>query len=155
MDNDELAWKFAVPDWAISADDAGTLVVGRQLCTRDGRRCGNAHILEVTPNGISGLTWYRVITDAGTLMNLAQSEVHELFHIGLYISDPVSVVKRFGDPRQPAKVILPELGSEEVNDGAWQLHDGLASHGPISTGQWNNLKVIFYNAMKKVLEKQL
>lgn len=155
MNNDELAIKFAVPDWAISADDAGTLVVGRQLCTRDGRRCGNAHILEVTPNGISGLTWYRVITDAGTLMNLTQSEIHELFFVGLYISSPVYIVQRFGNPREPGKVTLPELGSEEVNDGAWQLHDGLASHGPINGGQFNNIKTIFYNAMKKALEKQL
>lgn len=152
MNNDELAWKFAVPYWAISADDAGTLVVGRHLCTRDGSRFGNAHIIEVNENNPSP---YTVMTDAGTLVRFNEEEVHELFYVSLYISDPVSVVKRFGNPREPAKVILPDLGSPEVNDAAWQLYDGLASHGPISTGQWNNIKTIFYNAMKKALEKQL
>ena len=93
MNNDELAWKYAVPDWAESADDTGTLVVGRQLCTRDGRRTGNAHIIEIDSNVPSP---FRVLTDAGTYMRLMEGEVQELFYIGLYISDPVKVIERFG-----------------------------------------------------------
>lgn len=93
MTNDELAWKYAVPDWAESADDSGTLVVGRQLCTRDGRRTGNAHIIEIDNTNLSP---FRVLTDAGTYMRLMEGEIHELYHIGLYISDPAKVIKRFG-----------------------------------------------------------
>ncbi|WP_244618540.1 hypothetical protein [Serratia fonticola] len=43
---------------------------------------------------------------------------------------------------------IPALGSVEVNDAAWKLHDLLTEHGPLNGHQFNNLKGCFYEAVK-------
>lgn len=43
---------------------------------------------------------------------------------------------------------LPSQASNEVNDGAWKLHDMLTEHGPLNGHQFNNLKGCFYEALK-------
>lgn len=63
-----------LPSWAIGKTN-GTLQPGAQLCTRDGRRCGNA----VITGPISEYGHWPVLTDAGTMMNLLPAEIAELF----------------------------------------------------------------------------
>lgn len=44
--------------------------------------------------------------------------------------------------------VLPELGSAEINEAAWSLHNSLVANGPINASQFNNLKTSFYEALK-------
>lgn len=43
---------------------------------------------------------------------------------------------------------LPDLGSNEVNDAAWKLHDTITEFGPLNGHQFNNLKGCMYEAFK-------
>lgn len=89
---------FPLPDWAIGTTD-GELVLGAQLPTKDGRRCGNAHIigLKIPPELVteSNLQQYHVLTDAGNTMKLAADEVDELFHPPKFVSDVADINRRF------------------------------------------------------------
>lgn len=44
--------------------------------------------------------------------------------------------------------LVPHIGSSQVNDAAWKLHDRLGEYGPLTDGQFNNLKGCFYDALK-------
>lgn len=80
-----------LPPWAIGKSN-GELKVGVQLCTKDGRRMGNAVV-----TGQRTATWaykdgtvpeiYEVVTDVGNKMRLTTNEVDELFYIGDYVMD--------------------------------------------------------------------
>lgn len=67
-----------IPPWACGYAYAYT-DVGAQLCTRDGRRVGNAVVLSVT-NDVAV-----VITDAGNKFSLKLTELEELFHKPRYV----------------------------------------------------------------------
>lgn len=84
-----------LPDWAFAENLTQELVMGAQLCTKDGRKIGNAHIVQIVLGCLGGKI-YCILTDAGTPVPLSESEVHELFYVGRWISDPDEVVKRFG-----------------------------------------------------------
>lgn len=87
-----------LPEWAVAHNVGEQVVIGAQLCTKDGRRHGNAHIvgaLEVTlDTGVT--TTYHCITDAGNEMHLSHSEINSEFYIGKYISSPGRIWKEFG-----------------------------------------------------------
>lgn len=73
-----------LPSWATSkASDY--MEVGACLPTRDGRRCGNATVLELVS---ADQMYARVITDAGNKLTLTRNELEELFHEPKYITDP-------------------------------------------------------------------
>ncbi len=65
------------PDWAVGLTKEPTL--GAQLCTRDGRRTGNAVIARIETSSQLEVS-YTVITDIGTPMVLTADEIAELFH---------------------------------------------------------------------------
>lgn len=44
--------------------------------------------------------------------------------------------------------LVPNIGSSQVNDAAWVLHDRLGEYGPLTSGQFNNIKGCFYDALK-------
>lgn len=73
------------PPWATGVA-RGYLEVGAQLCTRDGRRIGNAVVLQVMPSckGASARLW----TDACTDLVLNEAELAELFHEPEWLMDP-------------------------------------------------------------------
>lgn len=86
FDDYELEYlKNVLPDWAKEYKPDNTLQAGRQLCTKDGRRVGNAFILNIEVS--HGIPVWLVLTDAGNLMKMEDSEVNEFFHIGLYIAN--------------------------------------------------------------------
>lgn len=98
-----------LPPWAIGYAK-GELVLGAQLPTQDGRRCGNAHIIriepyEFTPYGMedapedSPHRLYSLLTDAGTELILSAGEVAELFYPPVWVSDVKDVWRKFG-PRE-------------------------------------------------------
>lgn len=89
-----------LPEWAI-ATTSGDLVPGAQLPTRDGRRCGNAHIIEVTTSKfVDNEPLYIVMTDAGSIMRLNSVEVAELFYPPKWVSDVDEVKRRFSSPNK-------------------------------------------------------
>ena len=94
-----------LPDWAIARNWDYSLVPGAQLCTKDGRRTGNAHIIKLTlvhvpetanrHNPYGEHTVYECLTDAGSKFVFTEPELLEAFTIGDWISDPVRILKDF------------------------------------------------------------
>jgi hypothetical protein len=83
----EFPFDDLLPDWAIGT--ASELAPGAQLCTRDGRKVGNAvvsgpKVLE------SGREYWPVLTDAGTTLRLNDGEVAELFWPPRWLMDPAT-----------------------------------------------------------------
>ena len=81
-----------LPKWAesrIPERGDGYTMLHAHLCTRDGRKCGNAVVTEVkalygqgaTPIGLQ----MTVMTDMGTEITLSRGEIEKLFHRPRYI----------------------------------------------------------------------
>lgn len=70
-----------MPEWAIGVSDG--IQVGSQLCTRDGRRIGNARVVgsevELAGSMFSIKAW-PVRTDFGNELFLTTSEIEEFFY---------------------------------------------------------------------------
>lgn len=96
MDEDFDYEDYPIPDWAIGSCN-GAYVVGAQLPTRDGRRCGNAHIIYIEPaSWDESILVHTVLTDAGTTMKLTRNELKELFHSPKWVSSIEEVICKFG-----------------------------------------------------------
>ena len=72
-----------LPPWAIRASDGDYLEIGAQLCTKDGRRCGNAYVEGSYLKG--GWEYVKVVTDMGTVIYLTLGELQEMFHPPVYL----------------------------------------------------------------------
>lgn len=85
-----------IPDWATGRNWAYELVPGAQLCTKDGRRTGNAHIVK-TVTGCLGVhdVLYECLTDAGSKFIFTEAELLTAFSIGDWISDPARIIRDF------------------------------------------------------------
>lgn len=88
-----------LPDWAVGRNWDYSLVPGAQLCTKDGRRTGNAHIITKgvmhSGNGEYIDNVYNCLTDVGSKFTFTEVELLEAFTIGDWISDPKRVLKDF------------------------------------------------------------
>lgn len=88
-----------IPDWAVARNWDYSLVPGAQLCTRDGRRMGNAHIIsrESKDYGVptGSIEVFHCLTDAGAKFTFTEPELLSAFHVGDWISDPQRVIKDF------------------------------------------------------------
>lgn len=94
-----------LPEWASDWNWNGALVVGAQLMTKDGRRMGNAHIVEsmkvdqvveiTSANPYGSDTYYKCLTDAGSVFTLNSKEIHEAFWVGKFLSTPERLIKDF------------------------------------------------------------
>lgn len=70
-----------LPEWASRVIINGTVEIGAQLCTRDGRRCGNGAVLSKAPASWNhNVPLYTVVTDMGSVLRLTLSELSELFY---------------------------------------------------------------------------
>lgn len=94
-DYDEQFKREVLPDWAERYDPSGTLELHRQLCTKDGRRMGNAFITKIgTTMSIADFKpepCYTVLTDAGSQVRMIESEIRDAFYIGEYIAKPHTI----------------------------------------------------------------
>jgi hypothetical protein len=94
-DYDEQFKREVLPEWAERYDPSGTLELHRQLCTKDGRRLGNAFITKIgTTMSIADFKpepCYTVLTDAGSQVRMIENEIHEYFYIGEYISKAYTI----------------------------------------------------------------
>lgn len=86
-----------IPDWAQARNWAYELVPGAQLCTRDGRRTGNAHIIktDIVAAGPVAVPVFACLTDAGSKFVFNETELLDAFTIGDWISDVSRVLKDF------------------------------------------------------------
>ncbi|MNO13214.1 hypothetical protein D3C76_28430 [compost metagenome] len=87
-----------LPDWAIGRNWGYSLVPGAQLCTKDGRRTGNAHVIDLGKGIAAGPVFvpsFLILTDAGSKAELTTKEIEDQFHIGDWISDVQDVLKKF------------------------------------------------------------
>lgn len=88
-----------LPEWASDWNWNRSLVAGAQLMTKDGRRMGNAHIVECevvkTSGDGGGIIYYHCITDAGSTFTLSAEEIHDAFWIGEFLSTPERIIKDF------------------------------------------------------------
>lgn len=77
-----------MPPWAIGVYK-GVLVPGLQLSTRDGRRMGNAVVIETHEHCSLFKSWEvsTVITDIGNKLELTTNELWELFHEPKWVMD--------------------------------------------------------------------
>lgn len=86
---------FLLPEWAIERI-YNELVIGAQLPTKDGRKCGNAHIVAMQP-----AFWnpdeilHTVLTDAGSEMRLTKEEVEELFYPPTFRAELSEILRKF------------------------------------------------------------
>ena len=83
-----------LPHWAIGFNTGNDVMVGAQLCTKDGRKCGNAFIYSEATQAIEETAIYSVITDIGGYLTLTASEIIELFYISEYLMDTEEAKKR-------------------------------------------------------------
>lgn len=81
----EEEFENQLPEWAQAKADPNIIEGMQQLYTRDSERCGNATIVEIKYLLIFDEVQFIVATDAGTIMKLTQTELHELFILGKYI----------------------------------------------------------------------
>ncbi|MNF83188.1 hypothetical protein D3C85_379660 [compost metagenome] len=87
-----------IPDWAVERNFAYELVPGAQLCTKDGRRTGNAHIVKMGKGIAAGPVFvhtFECLTDAGSKFTFTEVELLEAFNIGDWISDPARIIRDF------------------------------------------------------------
>lgn len=78
----DINYEYPLPTWA--SHRSSDLQLGSQLCTRDGRRCGNAVVAAVWINS-HGARIYDVITDVGNVLHAEACEVNEMFHPPEYV----------------------------------------------------------------------
>ena len=93
------------PDWATGRNFGYEIVAGAQLLTKDGRRMGNAHIVEHvmitvpemadTSNPFGEVPAYHCLTDAGSRFTMQEAELLGYFHVGDWLSDPARIIRDF------------------------------------------------------------
>jgi len=99
---DHDVYEFPLPHWAIGYS-RGEYVIGSHLQTRDGRRTGNAHIIEVSLNPELG-DLYRCLTDAGNEMTLTEQSLRDQFYPPCWVADVDEVKRKFGTSRPNLEV---------------------------------------------------
>ncbi len=83
-----------LPGWAeshISPHLDGYAKLRAQLCTRDGRRMGNAVIAEIALRGNNGMPLYTVVTDMGNTIKMSHAEMVDAFYPPQYVMKPEAV----------------------------------------------------------------
>ena len=78
--------ELGLPEWATGV--SSTPIIGSQLCTRDGRRMGNAVIVGSEDDNDWGRPMFTCVTDVGTIMKLTALEIEECFHPLHFVMDP-------------------------------------------------------------------
>lgn len=90
-EDEHMIGEYPLPDWAEAYNHNYEPVLRAQLCTKDGRRMGNARIVEIIENHpmfLKETCIYKIRTDVGTEFNLMKSELDHAFYIGMFIMKP-------------------------------------------------------------------
>lgn len=87
-----------LPDWADRLSDGDVMVPMTQLCTKDGRRTGNAIVLHTEIS--HGYEVAVIQTDAGHVFKMTRAEILEAFHLPTLILKTTVAEDRFDDYRR-------------------------------------------------------
>ena len=92
---EELEYFMGLPQWAEKYSDGSYQVHNTQLCTRDGRRMGNAVLVHnVLRKG--NIPFHSVVvTDAGNVMRMNHAELQEAFYPPQFIMKESEVRKHY------------------------------------------------------------
>lgn len=77
---------ITLPDWAAKAAYNDYTALKAALPTRDGRRCGNAVNVGLTPTFNPDFT-YKIVTDAGNILKCTERELEQLFYPPKFIME--------------------------------------------------------------------
>jgi len=110
--SDDIAPLY-IPEWAI-AEATELLEVGCDLPTKDGRRTGNAHILDIGYSRHTGDLLYLIITDAGNTFNMDAAEVKERFHPPKYVSSVENILINFNRGRPDPRIVFQGRCLKEI-----------------------------------------
>ena len=90
-----MDYKNNLPEWAEKLSDGNYMELGAQLCTRDGRKIGNAYVDNIiygTPtcgsyvfSNPSYVQFAIIYTDAGTCLCFSERELREYFYEPKYV----------------------------------------------------------------------
>lgn len=86
----EAEKQIQTPHWAVARNESHSLVPGAQLLTKDGRRHGNAWLINVHGDGN-----YCVHTEADNHMHMNAAEIAEGFYVGDWIGDLDEIIEKF------------------------------------------------------------
>jgi hypothetical protein len=77
---------YPLPEWAAKRWE-GEYELATQLCTRDGRRMGNAFLYDIETKEFEGVPYvlYHILTDMGSLIRMTENELKEVFHEPTYV----------------------------------------------------------------------
>jgi hypothetical protein len=83
---EDLIYEYPLPEWA-SKRWEGEYELATQLCTRDGRRMGNAFIYYIETKEFKGEAYviYHVLTDMRTTLLMNEAELKEAFHTPAFV----------------------------------------------------------------------
>lgn len=82
-----------LPEWADRLSKRGELVIGTQLCTRDGRRMGNAWVVGFKQ--MPTYHYYEILTDAGTRLRMNNREIASQFFRPKYVGRLSEILAKF------------------------------------------------------------
>jgi len=103
---------YPIPNWAVGLSEGNYMEAGAQLCTRDGKKTGNAYVHKITEHKKLGQL-ATVVTDVGNIMQLTLPELVNMFYPPQYVMAPNEAARRvlytiIGKGER----ITPELQSE-------------------------------------------
>lgn len=86
---------FTLPYWAVRHSDGDYMVIGTQLMTKDGRKCGNAYVdgIEEHPKLVKLAV---VVTDMRNTFRMTLNELEKTFYPPLYVMDVIEARKARG-----------------------------------------------------------
>lgn len=93
MENDPFD---SLPEYSVARNPGDLIVPGTQLCTKDGRRTGNAHVIRTRRSSFSDEFLFECLTDAGNIIKgYTRSEILDAFWIGPYINCVQATLAKF------------------------------------------------------------
>lgn len=96
-----------LPEWAVRRSKGNYMEVGAQLCTRDGRRLGNAYVRHVRFSELQQMPVADIVTDSGNKATLNLSELKSAFYPPEYVMCVVQARWRLRDDEEPKNYQAP------------------------------------------------
>lgn len=105
MDDKKEKAAYPLPSWADKRSDGNYMEPGAQLCTRDGRRHGNAFVYDVIPHPVLGKI-ATIITDCGNAVRMTIYELKQAFYPPEFVLSPSVARMRANKSYKKEKKIL-------------------------------------------------
>lgn len=84
---------YPIPDWAVGLSEGNYMEAGAQLCTRNGKKIGNAYVHRIIEHEQLGQL-ATVVTDVGNIVQFTLPELVEAFYPPQYVMAPNEAARR-------------------------------------------------------------